>query len=697
MILLPRYRRFGGGGPSLSLDFSSGALDPRITLTRAGATATYFDNTGTLQTAAANAPRFDYDQIALTPKGLLIEESRINSIRNNTMQGASIGTPGTMPTNWVQSQNTGITGNVVGVGVDQGISYIDLQFSGTTAGGTNNNIFFETIAGVAAASGQTWTLACFYKLVGGSLNNISNLSAILVGTNGSTTTESFPLLIPNPSAVWQRGVVTGTLANAGTTNVRPSIQLVPNAAPVAINITIRIGMPQMEQGAFATSVIPTSGAAVTRNVDVASMSANPWYTQGEGTVITEFIPEGLSADAVEAQIDDGTSNNRVVLDYIPTSFARTIVGGVNQHNIVGAVLVAGARYKHAFGIAATNAKAAVNGTLYGPSTASIPTALTVLRLGGGPSGGAALNGWLSRFSYYNTRLPDAQLQALTQAGLPLDILASAAFGYSYRRLRAPYVGKAATIQRDNDSAIQDIGFKYNDFDGVSYNTFAGANTARTIAWPDQSNSNNTTRNAAAPAPVTFSHVPDDHGRYGGFTTGGSLSYMSAPDNANMQNIFATGGFLIVVYRNESEASTGAIVSKGSTAGWEINVFNSGGTWYHVWYIKGATTDGFWLTNEQISNLTLHVVTVAYNASTPTTPPVITLDGVTCTFGTVQNPVGAVMNDTGQPLVMFNNNVSDALNNALAGGVYEAMAWKSIPAPDVQAALISNVKTYYGIP
>ena len=73
-------------GVTLDLDFMVGALDPRITFTRAS-TGTYFDATGTMQTAAVNVPRWDYDPNTLALRGLLFEEQRTNALLNSATLG----------------------------------------------------------------------------------------------------------------------------------------------------------------------------------------------------------------------------------------------------------------------------------------------------------------------------------------------------------------------------------------------------------------------------------------------------------------------------------------------------------------------------------------------------------------------------------------------------------------------------------
>jgi hypothetical protein len=78
-------------GPTLSLNFTSGsALDPRITFTRT-TTATRINASGVIESAAINAPRFDYDPVTLAPKGLMIESQRTNLLLNsNTLSTQNV-------------------------------------------------------------------------------------------------------------------------------------------------------------------------------------------------------------------------------------------------------------------------------------------------------------------------------------------------------------------------------------------------------------------------------------------------------------------------------------------------------------------------------------------------------------------------------------------------------------------------------
>ena len=98
--------------PVLDLNYvSTMALSGTETFTRASS-AWAFNSAGALTSFATNAPRFDYDKDTLAPKGLLIEEARTNSLRNNSNTGAGVGT---LPTNWSVIAAGVLTTNVIAI------------------------------------------------------------------------------------------------------------------------------------------------------------------------------------------------------------------------------------------------------------------------------------------------------------------------------------------------------------------------------------------------------------------------------------------------------------------------------------------------------------------------------------------------------------------------------------------------------
>lgn len=78
--------------PRLALDFTTGVLDSRITLTRVLNTATVINSSGVIASVNADLPRFDYDPTTLVCKGLLIEETRANLLLNSLINGTNLST-----------------------------------------------------------------------------------------------------------------------------------------------------------------------------------------------------------------------------------------------------------------------------------------------------------------------------------------------------------------------------------------------------------------------------------------------------------------------------------------------------------------------------------------------------------------------------------------------------------------------------
>jgi hypothetical protein len=78
--------------PKLALDFTTAILDPRVTFTRSGNTATVINSSGVITAINANLPRFDYNPTTLVCNGLLIEESRSNLLLNSLINGTNLST-----------------------------------------------------------------------------------------------------------------------------------------------------------------------------------------------------------------------------------------------------------------------------------------------------------------------------------------------------------------------------------------------------------------------------------------------------------------------------------------------------------------------------------------------------------------------------------------------------------------------------
>ena len=78
--------------PRLALDFTTASLDPRITFTRSGNTATVINSSGVIVGINADLPRFDYNPTTLACRGLLIEEARTNLLLNSLIDGTSLAT-----------------------------------------------------------------------------------------------------------------------------------------------------------------------------------------------------------------------------------------------------------------------------------------------------------------------------------------------------------------------------------------------------------------------------------------------------------------------------------------------------------------------------------------------------------------------------------------------------------------------------
>lgn len=407
--------------PRLALDFTTASLDPRITFTRALNTATVVNSTGSVASVNANLPRFDYDPNTLQCKGLLIEESRTNSLRNNSMVGAVVGNPGTIPTNWAIGLAGTATRQVVSLGTENGIPYLDIRFTATTAGSAGS-LGLESNTVTSASSGQIWTASSYVKLVAGSLANTTlNLSLTERSVAGALLAVSDVSISPNANTLsTQRFTNTRTLNNALTIYVNSAIAF---STTGSCDFTIRIGYPQLELGAFATSVIPTTTTALTRNADVATMTGtnfSSWYNASEGTFVAKSIPSLTGVSGVLkgiAVISDGTESNTIRLSYRGAGtfgYQAIVAGSTLVNDTPNPNWTTGTVYKMSGSYKLNNYASSVNGNTNTLDTAATVPTVDRLTLGALGSNIQPLNGHLQSVYYYPQRLLNTEVQAFSK-------------------------------------------------------------------------------------------------------------------------------------------------------------------------------------------------------------------------------------------------------------------------------------------
>jgi hypothetical protein len=345
------------------------------------------------------------------------------------MVGAVAGTPGTAPTNWsLGTSNGGISREIVGVGVEDGISYVDIRWYGTV---TTNPIAYWSFNpesdnnNFPGTNTVRYTFSNYIKVVGGTVPVTSNFIMVYYNMNSSfQNLQQYQVLnIPLSNTIGKKLIenrysfTNSNFSDATTAYLRPYYQWNFYFNEV-IDITLRIGMPQVELGSFSTSVIPTSGSTVTRTADFARITGtnfSSWYNPNEGTVYAESIFTNTISFNTVYCLGDGTSNNRTRTIQWNNGTNRSLtinVGGEDQVNIVGTGGVG--LFKFAAALKQNDFAVSQNGTTPSVDTSGLMTVADKLFIGSTDGSVFFLNGYLRRLTYYPVRLPNQILQNLTK-------------------------------------------------------------------------------------------------------------------------------------------------------------------------------------------------------------------------------------------------------------------------------------------
>jgi hypothetical protein len=407
--------------PSLLLDFAnSGALDPRITFTRASS-GTYFGPDGVLKTAQANAPRLDYDPSTLEARGLLIEEARTNLLTySEEFDNASVWT--TLGGSTVVTANTQVA--------PDGTTTADTVLAGAT---TATHLIQQT--GISLANATQYTFSVFVKDAGESVlwMRVASATTPFGVSTGAVASFDLTAVTAAPSTYG----TTASITPVGNGWYRCSATTVATIAAGTSSFQLVIRQPsswtgtgttgfymwgaQLEEGEFPTSYIPTTSASVTRAVDVAQVNTvSPWYNASEGTLCAEVMLPSLPTTGTFpnfVSINDGSANENLSISSNDTGARRVIVrsGGASVWEAnAGGTLTVNVASKWALGAKSGNFGSAYDGVAGSTSSlVGFPTGITQMQLGRRGLSNQS-NVWIRRVTYYPLRLSQAELQAITR-------------------------------------------------------------------------------------------------------------------------------------------------------------------------------------------------------------------------------------------------------------------------------------------
>ena len=387
-----------------------------LAFTRAS-TKTRTNASGTVVDVASGVAAIDYRNAdgSLSSTGrLLLEPQRTNSIRNSTMVGAVAGSPGTVPNNW-QIFNGGLTQTVVGIGIENGLQYIDLRFNGTAVG-SSVEVRQETPTQIAASNGQIWSFTNYVKLISGSFVGLS-LGMYERTSAGVVLTSGFQNITATSSL--QSFSYVRTLNGGVTVGAVQTTILFGLTIGATYDFTIRIAAPQMELGPYATTFIRTSTAAVTRLADAASKTGiSSLIGQTEGTLYANVKFNSLGNVDCWLTISSGTNENWIFIGKASNKIRAYVKGnGIVVFNNQVTDITSGQLMKIAIAYKTSDIALYINGSLIATSTNSLTFSAALSLLALDSSSGASENisetTEFQEILIFPTRLTNAQLAEIT--------------------------------------------------------------------------------------------------------------------------------------------------------------------------------------------------------------------------------------------------------------------------------------------
>lgn len=375
---------FARAVPDALIDFRSGAWPGAITFVRAGA-ASRFDASGSLAVEPANVPLIEHDPVNLARLGWLTQEPRSNFFLRSNDFGNEV---------WTKTA----------LDLTPGITGPDSMTSATRCIVTSLHSLHRVRQTVDVVAGQYYWMTGFVRGVGGlpviTFNSTdgqfgagSSHAWLDLSTGNVTNPGTLAKAFVSPANGGYYRFCYGALCMAsGSAGFEIYAQ---QAATAPINAPwsgdgiqgFDLSRVQVEVGEFPTSPIDTSGSAVTRPVETATIPAAAALLGGSTSRGTAFIDArllGYPASSASALLSLGTTlDDRMQLRaHSATGLAglRVVRAGVSVHD--GGVAMAALERKMAIAWEPGRIDAWCNGVRVA-ALSTEPPAFSAIRLGGG--------------------------------------------------------------------------------------------------------------------------------------------------------------------------------------------------------------------------------------------------------------------------------------------------------------------------
>ena len=279
----------------------------------------------------------------------------------------------------------------------------------------SNGLIQTASINVARFDHNPTTLVCKGLLIEESRSNILFPSATLT----TQTTEEEVRAVEHTLSFYGTGTIVlsgakvATVTGTGAYPTRTTLTFIPTATLLTLTVTGSVTKAQLEEGAFATSYIPTTTGVLTRSADVCSITGGNFTSIWNGVDATMFFRGSRIANQTlqtNWDISSGTTATSIASDRA-TSTERIVANAVSIMSATAFSTLA--EYKIATALKTGDYAASFNGASVVTSASAFVLTLNKMTIGMNRNSGGQLNGWVHSVKFYKKRLSNAKLQTLT--------------------------------------------------------------------------------------------------------------------------------------------------------------------------------------------------------------------------------------------------------------------------------------------